>query len=224
MIQALIFDFDGLLVDTETPAFESWRALYAEYGHELSLELWQGALGTSHGFDAAAHLAQLATDPIDRAALLARRQAAKQALSASQPLLPGAREVLAEAHELRLPCAVASSSSREWVVGWLRQHGIEDQFACIRTADDVQLTKPAPDLFLSAASCLGLPPERCLVFEDSANGILAARAAGMPCVLVPGEITRRLTLPKADLAIDSLDAVPLANILSHIALLAERNR
>jgi len=55
MIQALIFDFDGLLVDTETPAFESWRALYAEYGHELTLELWQGALGTNHGFDALAH-------------------------------------------------------------------------------------------------------------------------------------------------------------------------
>jgi HAD superfamily hydrolase (TIGR01509 family) len=213
MIQALIFDFDGLLVDTETPAFESWRQLYAEYGHDLALELWQGALGTSHGFDAADHLAQLATGPIDRAELLARRQAVKHALSAAQPLLPGAREILAQAHELRLPCAVASSSSREWVVGWLRQHGIEDQFACIRTADDVRLTKPAPDLFLSAAACLGLPPERCLVFEDSANGILAARAAGMPCVAVPGAITRQLALPSADLLIDSLDAMPLTNLL-----------
>jgi HAD superfamily hydrolase (TIGR01509 family) len=213
MIQALIFDFDGLLVDTETPAFESWCQLYAEHGHDLALELWQGALGTSHGFDAAGHLAQLATDPIDRVELLARRQAIKHALSAAQPLLPGARELLAQARELGLPCAVASSSSREWVVGWLRQHGIEDQFACVRTADDVQLTKPAPDLFLSAASCLGVPPGRCLVFEDSPNGVLAARAAAMPCVLVPGAITRRLTLPSADLVIDSLDAVPLADLV-----------
>ncbi len=224
MIQALIFDFDGLLVDTETPAFESWRTLYAEHGHELSLDLWQGALGTSHGFDPAAHLAQLAAQPIDQAALLARRLAIKRELSAAQPLLPGVREILAQARELGLPRAIASSSSREWVVGWLRQHGIEDQFACVRTADDVRLTKPAPDLFLSAATCLGIPPGRCLVFEDSPNGILAARAAGMPCVLVPGAITRRLTLPGADLAIDSLDAVPLANILSQIALLAERTR
>ena len=215
MIQALIFDFDGLLVDTETPAFESWRALYAEYGQELSLELWQGALGTSHGFDPAIHLAQLAAQPIDRAALLARRMAAKHALSTTQPLLPGARAILQQARELGLPCAVASSSSREWVVGWLRHHEIEDQFACVRTADDVQRTKPAPDLFLSAAAALGLPPERCLVFEDSPNGILAARAAGMRVVAVPGAITRRLVLPSADLVIESLDAMPLTEILSH---------
>jgi HAD superfamily hydrolase (TIGR01509 family) len=217
MIQALIFDFDGLLVDTETPAFESWRALYAEYGHELSLELWQGALGTSQGFDALAHLAALAAQPLDRAALLARRLAAKHALSAVQPLLPGVREILAQAGALGLPCAVASSSSHDWVVGWLRQHGIEAAFACIRTADDVALTKPAPDLFLSAAACLGVAPKDCLVFEDSPNGILAAHAAGMRCVAVPGAVTRQITLPPADLLIESLDALPLTDILTRVA-------
>ena len=214
MIQALIFDFDGLLVDTETPAFESWRALYAAYGHELTLELWQGALGTSHGFDALAHLAALAAQPIDQPALLTRRMAAKHALSAKQPLLPGAREILVQADALGLPCAVASSSRRAWVLGWLRHHGIEAAFACIRTADDVARTKPAPDLFLSAAACLGIPPASCLVFEDSPNGILAAHAAGMRCVAVPGAITRRLALPSADLMIESLDALPLADILA----------
>jgi HAD superfamily hydrolase (TIGR01509 family) len=214
MIQALIFDFDGLLVDTETPAFESWRALYAEHGHELTLDLWQGALGTSHGFDALAHLATLTSQPLDLPALLARRVAAKHALSAAPPLLPGAREILSQAAELQLPCAVASSSDRAWVQGWLHQHGIEGSFACVRTADDVARTKPAPDLFLSAAACLGVPPADCLVFEDSPNGLLAARAAGMRCVAVPGAITRQLTLPSADLVIDSLDALPLADILA----------
>jgi HAD superfamily hydrolase (TIGR01509 family) len=217
MIQALIFDFDGLLVDTETPAFESWRALYAEYGHELSLELWQGALGTSHGFDALAHLAALAAQPLDQPALLARRLAAKHALSAVQPLLPGVREILAQARALGLSCAVASSSSREWVVEWLQQHGIEAAFTCIRAADDVILTKPAPDLFLSAAACLGVTPENCLVFEDSPNGILAAHAAGMRCVAVPGAVTRQIVLPPAELLIDSLDALPLADILAWVA-------
>jgi len=217
MIQALIFDFDGLLVDTETPAFESWRTLYAEYGHELTLELWQGALGTSHGFDALAHLAALIAQPIDRPALLARRMAAKHALSAKQPLLPGARAILGQAAALGLPCAVASSSSRDWVLGWMRHHGIEAVFACVRTADDVVRTKPAPELFLSAAACLSAPPANCLVFEDSPNGILAARAAGMRCVAVPGAITRRLALPSADLLIDSLDALPLTDILASVS-------
>jgi HAD superfamily hydrolase (TIGR01509 family) len=217
MIQALIFDFDGLLVDTETPAFESWRALYAEQGHELTLEVWQGALGTNHGFDAAAHLELLLDRPSDRSALIARRLESKRALSAEQPLLPGAREILEQARGLRLPCAVASSSGRAWVEGWLHQHGIYDQFICIRTADDVSLTKPAPDLFLSAAACLGLPPAACLVFEDSPNGILAARAAGMPCVAVPGAITSRLVLPPVDLVLPALDALPLAEIIATVS-------
>src|SRR5258708_7739189 len=145
MIQALIFDFDGLLVDTETPAFDSLRALYAQHCHGLTVERWQGALGTNHGFDALAHLARLAAQPFDQPALLARRLAAKHALSAKQPLLPGVREILDQAAALGLPCAVASSSDRAWVQGWLRHHGIEAAFACIRTADEVLRTKPAPD-------------------------------------------------------------------------------
>jgi HAD superfamily hydrolase (TIGR01509 family) len=216
MIHALIFDFDGLLVDTETPAFESWRTLYAEHGHELALDLWQGALGTRHGFDALVHLTGLLDQPIDRAMILTRRLELKRALSAEQPLLPGARELLGQAHALGLPCAVASSSDRPWVEGWLRRHGVFAAFECVRTAEDVAMTKPAPDLFLSAAACLGVPPADCLVFEDSPNGILAARAAGMRCVAVPGAITRQLTLPPADLVLASLDALPLAEILNRL--------
>src|SRR5262245_1852691 len=150
MITALIFDFDGLLVDTETPAFESWRAIYAEYGHELTLDVWKDALGTSYGFDGHTHLAALIGQPIDRDRMLARRRARKHILSQGQPLLPGAREILDQARELGLPCAVASSSDRPWVVGWLDLHNITTAFVCIRTAEDVALTKPAPDLFLSA--------------------------------------------------------------------------
>jgi beta-phosphoglucomutase-like phosphatase (HAD superfamily) len=111
---------------------------------------------------------------------------------------------------------VASSSDREWVEGWLYQHEIYGEFVCVRTANDVALTKPAPDLFLAAAGCLGAVPEVCLVFEDSPNGILAARAAGMRCVAVPGAITSRLALPPADMLLPSLDALPLADILARL--------
>ena len=220
MIQALIFDFDGLLVDTETPAFESWRALYAEYGHELTLELWQGALGTSHGFDALAHLAALAAQPIRSAGAAGAAHGGQARAERRAAAAAGRARDTWPGRALGLPCAVASSSGRDWVLGWLRHHGIEAAFACIRTADDVARTKPAPDLFLSAAACLGVPPASCLVFEDSPNGILAARAAGMRCVAVPGAITRRLALPRADLLIDSLDALPLADILARIIRMA----
>lgn len=222
MIRALIFDFDGLIVDTETPALESWRHIYAEYGFELGLEEWSAALGTRRGFDALEHLVGLvaASDPARAAALRAegaairvRRQALKESLGSAQGLLPGVTAVLDEAEALGLPCAVASSSDYHWVGGWLERLGIARRFACIRTADDVTRTKPDPELFLSAAAGLGLPPAACLVLEDSASGILAARAAGCPVVAVPGPLTRQLPLPPADLTLPSLAAMPLTEIL-----------
>lgn len=221
MIAALIFDFDGLLVDTETPALESWRSIYREYGCELTMEVWAGVLGTSGTFDAPGYLVSLLQQrrspiPPDLAALRARRNEIKQQLCARQPLLPGVLVLLDQADARRLPCAVASSSSRAWVEGWLRQHAIYERFACIRTAEDVAQTKPSPDLFLSAAACLDMSPPRCLVFEDSPNGILAARAAGMPCVAVPGAISGQVALPPADLLLSSLDALPLDAILTQI--------
>jgi HAD superfamily hydrolase (TIGR01509 family) len=218
MIAALIFDFDGLIMDTETPAFESWQVIYAEYGLELPLELWKDALGTNQGFDAASHLAELLgpDHPPDQAALLERRQALKRDLSVAQPLLPGVHAILDQATELGMPCAVASSSSRAWVESWLRRHAIFERFVCVRTADDVAQTKPAPDLFLRAAACLHVAPAQCLVFEDSPNGILAADAAGMRCVAVPGPITRQITLPPASLVLPALDALPLAEIIARV--------
>jgi HAD superfamily hydrolase (TIGR01509 family) len=223
MIRALMFDFDGLIVDTETPALESWRHIYAEYGFELGLEEWSATLGTRHAFDALEHLVGLvAASDLARAAVLraegaairARRQALKDALGAAQGLLPGVAEVLDEAAALGLPCAVASSSDYRWVGGWLERLGIARRFVCVRTADDVTRTKPDPELFLAAATGLGLPPAACLVLEDSANGILAARAAGCPVVAVPGPLTRQLPLPPADLTLPSLAAMPLAEILA----------
>jgi HAD superfamily hydrolase (TIGR01509 family) len=216
MIAALIFDFDGLLVDTETPAFESWKPIYAEFGQTLSFDLWKDSLGTSHGFDPLEHLVAVAGQPIDRDALRARRLAYKRELAAQQPLLPGAQAILDEAHALELPCALASSSDRPWIDWWLTSHNIINYFTCIRTAEDVVRTKPSPELFLSAAACLGAQPADCLVFEDSPNGILAARAAGIRCVAVPGAITRQLELPPADLVLESLDALPLTSIIGQL--------
>ncbi len=225
MIAGLIFDFDGLIVDTETPALESWRQIYAEHGFDLGLDVWAGALGTNHGFDALEHLVGLVGGSdnaravalrAEAAAVLARRQALKDSLSAGQAVLPGVESLLDQADVQGMPCAVASSSSYRWVGGWLERLGLLGRFVCVRSSDDVERTKPDPALFLSAAACLGLPASACLVLEDSPNGILAARAAGCPVVAVPGAITRRLTLPRADLVIPGLDAMPLAALLAAV--------
>jgi HAD superfamily hydrolase (TIGR01509 family) len=222
MIAALIFDFDGLLMDTETAALESWRSIYAEYGCAITLEMWQSALGSSSGFNAMRHLAATLAQrqpPVafDQQDIRARRDALKLRLCASQPLMPGVLSLLDQADAMGLPCAVASSNSHAWVAGWLRHHAIFERFACLCTGDNVSTTKPAPDLFLCAAACMGVPAARCLVFEDAPNGIRAAHAAAMPCVAVPGPVSRQMPFPPTDLVLSSLDTMPLAEILRRIA-------
>jgi HAD superfamily hydrolase (TIGR01509 family) len=218
VIRALIFDFDGTILDTETPAMESWQAIYPDHGHTLPFDQWQTTLGRTGAdvFDPLAHLASLVGEPFDREALRARRQAHKHAMCEALTVLPGIIDLLDDADALGLPCAVASSSGREWVAGWLDRHALTPRFRCVRTADDVTETKPSPELFLSAAACMGVEPARCLVIEDSPNGILAARAAGMRCVAVPCALTSRLELPPADLLLPSLAGWRLPALLERL--------
>lgn len=218
MIKALIFDFDGLILDTETPALESWQTLYRQYGHELPLADWYTTLGRGQGegFDAAVALAALIGSDADLALLRQQRQTLKQRLSDALTLLPGVEALLDQADERGMPCAVASSSPRSWVEPLLRRQGIYERFACVRTREDVPLAKPAPDLFLAAASCLGMQPADCLVFEDSPNGVIAAAAAGMRCALVPGPITLNVDLPVADVRLARLDEHLLDDLLTRL--------
>jgi HAD superfamily hydrolase (TIGR01509 family) len=216
MIDALIFDFDGLLFDTETPDFETWTALYREYGVELDHTLWLRGLGTHGAFDARVELERLLNQPVDPVALRAAYNERYRALCESAPLRPGVQTLLDAAQGAKLPMAVASSSDRAWVENWLAHHGIHHYFTCVRTRDDVERVKPAPDLFLSAAACLGVSPERCLVFEDSPNGMRAAAAAGMRCIAVPIEINGAVELPPVALRLRSLDELSLDELLRRL--------
>jgi beta-phosphoglucomutase-like phosphatase (HAD superfamily) len=213
---AVILDFDGLIVDTETPIFEAWRAAYARRGHELRLEEWQHALGTYRGFDPCARLAELLGQRVDCDALDREVRGPYLEACESQPVLPGVVRLLEEARGLGLGTAVASSATRGWVLGWLGKHRLRDLFGGVCGREDVPRVKPAPDLFLLAALRLGVAPEACLVFEDSRNGILAARAAGMRCVAVPNEVTRPLDLGDPDLVLASAADAPLADIARRV--------
>ena len=134
-----------------------------------------------------------------------------------QPLLPGVEALLRDAKALGLGRAVASSSSCGWVEGWLRRHGIRDLLDVVVARDDVRKVKPDPELFLLAASRLGVSPAACVVFEDSPNGMRAALAAGMRCVAVPNALTRPLERPEVDLVLDSLEERRLGAILEALA-------
>ena len=213
---ALILDFDGLILDTESPIFEEWRATFRARGHDLGLDVWQHALGTFGTYDPCAHLSKLTGEDFDHEALRQEVRARNMVRCEALPLLPGVAERVQEARASGLKTAVASSSTSAWVEGWLERHGIRPLFDTVCSRDHVARVKPAPDLFLLAATRLGVAPERCVVFEDSPNGIRAARAAGMRCVAIPNAVTRALPMEGADLVLTSLGERPLAGILGSL--------
>jgi len=216
-IRAVILDFDGLIVDTETPIFEAWQAAYERHGQTLGLDQWQHALGTHGGFDPFTHLEALVGRSLDRERVTGEVKASSARGCEGRPLLPGVAALLRDAGALGLGRAVASSSSCGWVEGWLRRHGIRERVDAVVARDDVARVKPDPELFLLAAARLGCDPPACVVFEDSPNGMRAALAAGMRCVAVPNALTRPLERPAVDLVLDSLAARPLADVLGELA-------
>src|SRR5438105_13587480 len=151
MIRALIFDFDGLIVDTESPAFEAWQKLYRDHGLELAPQVWAQVIGThEHRFDAMAHLESLHGGPLERERLNARRLEHKLRITGAQPLLPGVLELVRSATDLGIPLGVASSSSHQWVEENLERRGLRGAFDCIRCREDVVRTKPFADLYLAS--------------------------------------------------------------------------
>jgi putative hydrolase of the HAD superfamily len=212
-MRALVFDFDGLIVDTESAIYEAWRELYLHHGHDLPLETYVQCVGSTFGhYDPMAALEALTGGPVSWHEVLPRKDARIRELQHGLDTMPGVRELLLEAEREGVPCAVASSSQSSHVLGWLDRTGIRDAFALIRTRDDVSKAKPAPDLFLAAADGLGLTPGETLVLEDSLNGLHASRAAGAPCVIVPSPVTRGLDFTGAAALLDSLAGITPENL------------
>lgn len=217
MIEALIFDFDGLILDTETPIYQSWQELYRAHGCELPLEKWATVIGTyEEPFDPFAHLQELA-GPLEARVVLAQREQREKTLIAGQTPRPGVEAYLRDARRLGLKIGLASSSPCSWVAGHLERLGLIGYFDCLRARDDVKVTKPDPALYLAALDCLGVPAESALALEDSPNGVLAARRAGIFCVAVPNPLTRLLPLDHANLRVESLAEMPLSELLRQVS-------
>lgn len=218
-IRALIFDFDGLILDTETPEIDVWKEIYSEHGQAYPMDLWSQIIGGwgNTDFDPALELQRLAGRPLDVAALRERHRQASDALILSSAVMPGVQDVLAGARRLGLRCVIASSSDRSWVEPHLQRLGLISYFERLITGDEVAKgrTKPHPDIFLKALQVLELPSSEALVFEDSPNGMKAAHAAGLRVVGVPNPVTAPLQLD-ADLMLPSLAAMPLEEMLRRV--------
>jgi HAD superfamily hydrolase (TIGR01509 family) len=217
VVRAIVFDFDGLMVDTETPVFEAWSAVFRDHGEELSQELWQGVIGHGPGYwDPVAELEARLGRTLDRDVVQAGRRRRELDIVFEQPALPGVREWIRAAVDLGLRLGVASSSGREWVSGHLERLGL-DAFACVRCREDVARTKPAPDLYAAAVECLGVPAGEAVAIEDSQPGTESARAAGLLCIAVPGALTSaHHDFSAADLVLPSLAARSLVGALADL--------
>jgi putative hydrolase of the HAD superfamily len=213
---ALVLDFDGLILDTETCTYDAVVDIFRDHGLELDLARWQAVLGTADRPHWTEWLADELGRPVDRDTLVAQREKARMAALVTLPPCAGVEDLLAAAAGAGVPCGVASSSSAEWVVSHLERLGLRDRFAAVVTSDDVggdrRRTKPAPDLFLAAAAAVGQPPARCVVLEDSPNGVRAGKAAGMAVVAVPGPMTAGLDFGGADLVVPSLVDLDLVHL------------
>jgi HAD superfamily hydrolase (TIGR01509 family) len=217
MIRALLFDFDGLLVDTESPSYEAWADVYRQYGHELTIERWSAAIGTLDGFDPFGDLEGLLGRPLDRESVNARRREVEFAASDLEELRDGVAEYLEEAKRLGLARAIVSSSGQEWIRRHLERLDLLEGWSCIVAADgDAARAKPRPTLYLEALERLDVTADEAIAFEDSPNGITAAKAAGLYCVAVPNPTTAALDVTHADLVLRSLEEVPLAELLRRV--------
>ena len=212
MLSGLVFDFDGLIMDTEWPEYRSIAHCFEDHGLHFPPERWVHVIGSSWNVDWVADLEAELGAPLDREALHALRRERARALREPATVLPGVRELLTEARQAGLGLAVASSSPREWVEPWLDQLGLRPFFALTRCLDDVSAAKPDPELYVSACAGLGIDPASGVALEDSANGVTAANAAGMVSVAVPNQLTRYLDLSHAHLVVDSLADIGVSHL------------
>jgi HAD superfamily hydrolase (TIGR01509 family) len=213
-LKAAIFDFDGLIVDTETPLFETWAELFREHGHELELEHFTRVIGSADHFDPVLHLEGLVGELADKESVRQRVRRRYHEKVARQGLLPGVSEAVGQAKQLSIRLGVASSSRRPWIEDNLTRLGIRHAFECIACRDDPPglRGKPNPDTYQAALRCLGVDAAEAIAIEDSPNGIRAAKAAGLRCLAVPNGLTAHLDLSEADVTATSLGNVTFADL------------
>ena len=221
---AVIFDFDGVILDSETPEFEAHRQIFASHGLDLTSEEWCTCVGLWQAINWFDVLTRRGETTHSRETFLAeKRRIAREVLRMES--LPGIRTLLDELRARGIPLAVASTSPARWVLPAADALGIRQYFHEIVTGDDVEHRKPAPDVYLLAAARLGVSPTRCIAIEDTRPGLLAAKAAGMRVIVIPHWLTKTHDLSEGDLRVDSAVELDVGRLrdLVRISGAAKRN-
>jgi HAD superfamily hydrolase (TIGR01509 family) len=208
-LRALVFDFDGLILDTEWSAFSTASAVWQEHGIELDLKIWQTIIGTAEHVHWSDMLEADLGRSIDRDTVIPARQSQHHAEVEAMDLFPGVENLLQAATTAGLALAVASSSPHDWVDGHLLRRGLAPHFATTVCREDVETTKPDPALYRQAMKRLGVDPADAVALEDSHNGVLAARAAGMKVIACPNRVTTGQDFTEATLVVESLEQVTI---------------
>jgi len=202
-IGAVIFDFDGVVLDFETPEYESHRRIYERCGAALTVDEWCDAIGIwteGHGDRRFATLCERSPNAPSRDAYHAERKRIFEALVPREPMR-GIRDLLLALSDAGIPTAIASTAPATWVTPSAERIGLRPLFRTVVTSDDVPRRKPAPDVYLEAARRLGADPARAVAIEDSGPGVTSARAAGMKTVAIPHWLTEGHDLSGADLRV-----------------------
>lgn len=211
MIRALVFDFDGLIVDTETPLIDAYAEVHAAHGVAFDRSLFIRSVGHAdyafdpwHGFSPHA----------DRAALELDRRARKDALLLRQPILPGVVALLEAARQRGLRVGLASNSQHDWCEPHLDRLGLRDYFEFLACREDAPSPKPEPDLYKLVLNRFGLRGHEAIAFEDSHTGSLAAKRANLWVVAVPGPSTIHHDFRHVDLRVSSLADIALDDMIA----------
>jgi HAD superfamily hydrolase (TIGR01509 family) len=212
---ALIFDFDGLLVDTESSALLAWREQFAVHDVVFPLEVWHRYIGSQGSQDAMLAAVRAGGIDFEDEVLRGEWRQRHNRIVSSEPLRPGVEAFLDDAAAAGARFAVASSATRDWLDQQLGRLGIRDRFEVVCARDNGRV-KPAPDIYLAALAALGVEASNAIAFEDSPNGIAAAKAAGIYCVAVPNPVTAGLPLGQADLRVESFTDISYSELVDRL--------
>jgi HAD superfamily hydrolase (TIGR01509 family) len=219
MVRAMIFDFDGLVIDSETAVADAWREVFDAYGVQFPHDVWVSMVGTrEHDGALHAYLCEATGLTLDAEELEARKRERAKELASKLPPLPGVVETIDDARVLGVPSAIASSSSPWWVNGHLERLGLASRFSVVCTRDDAKRSKPDPGVYLTALALLEAEPDDVVAFEDTEHGVAAAKAAGVRVVAVPGTYTEHMDFSEADVVVGSLADASLEELLRWVGL------